>query len=119
MLSIKSFAGVVLASTLTLAPQLAVAAVPSTFVSLDAAQGQLPESITTDEDGNLYISIGTGIGKISPTGALSSFAALPVPAGTFTSGLKFGPDGRLYACQGSKKRIIALDPASGVISVLV
>ncbi len=97
MLSIKSFAGVVLASTLTLAPQLAVAATPATFVSLDPSQGQLPESITTDEDGNLYISIGTGIGRISPTGALSSFAALPVPAGTFTSGLKFGPDGHLYA----------------------
>jgi len=29
------------------------------------------------------------------------------------SGLEFGPDGRLYACQGSKKRVIAIDPATG------
>jgi sugar lactone lactonase YvrE len=27
------------------------------------------------------------------------------------SGLKFGPDGRLYACQGAKKRLIAFDLA--------
>lgn len=29
------------------------------------------------------------------------------------SGLEFGPDGRLYGCNGSKKRLIAIDPASG------
>lgn len=97
MLTIKSFAGVALVSTLTLAPQLAVAATPSTFKSLDPAQGQLPESITTDTAGNLYVSIGTSVGKVTPAGVLSTFATLPVPAGTFTSGLKFGPDGYLYA----------------------
>ncbi len=97
MLTIKLFAGVALASSLCLAPQLAVAATPSTLVALDPAQGQLPESITTDDDGNLYISIGTSVGKVTPAGVLSTFATLPVPAGTFTSGLKFGPDGYLYA----------------------
>jgi enterochelin esterase family protein len=34
------------------------------------------------------------------------------------SGLEFGPDGRLYACQGSKKRIIAIQPADGTIEVI-
>jgi enterochelin esterase-like enzyme/sugar lactone lactonase YvrE len=29
------------------------------------------------------------------------------------SGLEFGPDGRLYGCNGPKKRLIAIDPASG------
>jgi sugar lactone lactonase YvrE/enterochelin esterase-like enzyme len=29
------------------------------------------------------------------------------------SGLKFGPDGWLYGCQGAKSRVIAIDPASG------
>lgn len=96
-MSIKSFAGVTLASTLALTPQIAAAAAPATFVSLDPAQGQLPESMTSDSAGNLYISIGTTVGKISPAGALSSFASLPVPGGTFTTGLKFGPDGYLYA----------------------
>jgi enterochelin esterase-like enzyme/sugar lactone lactonase YvrE len=32
------------------------------------------------------------------------------------SGLEFGPDGRLYACQGSKKRVIAIDPATGAVT---
>lgn len=97
MMSIKSFAGVTLASTLTLAPQLASAATPANFVALDPAQGQLPESMTSDAAGNLYVSIGTSVGKITPAGALSTFATLPVPGGTFTTGLKFGPDGYLYA----------------------
>ncbi|MEY3175013.1 MAG: Gluconolactonase precursor [Planctomycetota bacterium] len=34
------------------------------------------------------------------------------------SGLEFGPDGRLYACQGSQKRIIAIQPADGQIEVI-
>jgi enterochelin esterase family protein len=34
------------------------------------------------------------------------------------SGLEFGPDGRLYACQGSRKRIIAIHPADGTIEVI-
>ncbi len=29
------------------------------------------------------------------------------------SGLEFGPDGRLYGCQGGKQRVIAIDPATG------
>ncbi|MFM8579667.1 MAG: alpha/beta hydrolase-fold protein [Planctomycetaceae bacterium] len=29
------------------------------------------------------------------------------------SGMEFGPDGRLYACQGSKKRVIAINPSTG------
>jgi enterochelin esterase family protein len=31
------------------------------------------------------------------------------------SGLKFGPDGLLYGCQGAKSRVISLDGASGAI----
>lgn len=34
------------------------------------------------------------------------------------SGLKFGPDGRLYACQGAKKRLIAIDLATKAIDVI-
>ena len=97
MMNIKSFAGLTLASTLSLAPQLASAAPPATLVSLNPALGQLPESITSDAAGNLYISIGTSIGKVTPAGVLSTFADLPVPGGSFTTGLKFGPDGYLYA----------------------
>ena len=31
------------------------------------------------------------------------------------SGLKFGPDGLLYACQGAKSRVISIDPQSGAV----
>jgi len=34
------------------------------------------------------------------------------------SGLKFGPDGRLYACHGGKKHIVAIDLSSGKIEVI-
>lgn len=97
MLRLDWFAGIALASAVVLVPEVAAAATPTEFVALDPNQGQLPESITTDDDGNLYVSIGTNIGKITPSGAFSIFAEIPVPAGTFTSGLKFGPDGYLYA----------------------
>ena len=31
------------------------------------------------------------------------------------SGLKFGPDGLMYGCQGAKDRVISLDPISGAV----
>ena len=31
------------------------------------------------------------------------------------SGMKFGPDGLLYGCQGAKKRVISIDPRSGLL----
>jgi enterochelin esterase family protein len=34
------------------------------------------------------------------------------------SGLKFGPDGRLYGCQGAKNRVISIDPSSGAVKVV-
>lgn len=41
--------------------------------------------------------MGTTIGKVSPAGVLSTFAEIPIAAGSFVTGLKFGPDGNLYA----------------------
>ena len=31
------------------------------------------------------------------------------------SGLKFGPDGLMYGCQGAKSRVVSLDPKSGAV----
>ena len=31
------------------------------------------------------------------------------------SGLKFGPDGMLYGCQGAKKLVVSIDPSSGAV----
>lgn len=34
------------------------------------------------------------------------------------SGLEFGPDGRLYGCQGAKQRVVSIDPATGAVATL-
>ncbi len=72
----------------------------------------------SDAEGNFYffdLGKGTAIQKISPDGKLSDF----IKDAPKCSGLKFGPDGRLYACtQGPKKQLIAMDVPSGKITVL-
>jgi sugar lactone lactonase YvrE/enterochelin esterase-like enzyme len=59
----------------------------------------------TDAEGNLLFSDlkANAIYKIALDGTKTKIADEP------GSGLKWGPDGRLYACQGSKKRLVALD----------
>ncbi|TWU06424.1 alpha/beta hydrolase-fold protein [Stieleria varia] len=34
------------------------------------------------------------------------------------SGMEFGPDGLIYACQGSQNRVISIDPKSGSVNVI-
>ena len=71
-----------------------------------------------DADGNFYffdLGKGVGIQKISAEGKVSTF----IDATPKCSGLKFGPDGRLYACtQGPKKQVVAIEVPSGKITVL-
>ena len=71
-----------------------------------------------DADGNFYfmdLGKGTAIQKISPDGKVSDF----IRNAPKCSGLKFGPDGRLYACtQGPKKQVVAIEVPSGKITVL-
>ena len=73
----------------------------------------------SDAEGNFYffdLGKGTAIQKISPDGKLTDF----IKDAPKCSGLKFGPDGRLYACtQGPKKQLIAMEVPSGKITVLV
>jgi len=70
----------------------------------------------TDEAGNFYFSDmrppAAGVYKVAPDGTKTKLSDEGV------SGLKFGPDGRLYACQGAKKRLIAITPATGAVEVM-
>jgi enterochelin esterase family protein len=69
-----------------------------------------------DSDGNLYVSDlggGTGLHRIAVDGSVSVFNREL----TGISGLKSGPDGRLYACHNREKRVIAI-AKDGTVEVL-
>jgi enterochelin esterase family protein len=70
----------------------------------------------TDAEGNfLFCDMrgdAAGIYKIALDGTKTKLSDESV------SGMKLGPDGRLYCCQGAKKRLIAIDLATKAIEVL-
>src|SRR6266481_225263 len=76
------------------------------------------DAACADGEGNFYffdLGKGTGIQRISSDGKVATFMENTPKC----SGLKFGPDGRLYACtQGPKKQVVALEVPSGRITVL-
>ena len=65
----------------------------------------------TDAEGNFYFSDmkEPAVYKISVDGVRTKVSSEGV------SGLEFGPDGLLYACQGSKKRVISINPKDGEV----
>jgi enterochelin esterase family protein len=74
------------------------------------------DALATDAAGNFYFcdmrGPTPGIYRIALDGTKTKISDEVV------SGLKFGPDGRLYACQGAKKRLVAIAPANGEVEVL-
>ena len=86
-------------------------AVLSLVASFNPALGQLPESVTVDAAGNFYLSMANTVQKLTPDGQLALFAQLPIPSGAFATGVKFGPDGDLYAGSGG------FDPAQDAANV--
>jgi len=76
---------------------------PTVVVSFDPALNQLPESMTSDNDGNLYASNRSGaIQKIDlRAGTFVTVATVPLPARAALTGIKFGPDGLLYVASAS------------------
>ena len=73
------------------------------------------DALCTDAEGNLYFCDmkAPAIYRINAAdGARTEIAKESV------SGLEFGPDGLLYACQGSQKRIISIDLKSGEVKAV-
>jgi sugar lactone lactonase YvrE len=70
----------------------------SVLVPFDPMLGELPEAMTLDAAGNLYLSMVSGeIKRVTPDGQPSTFAMLPSPGEEgFVTGLAFGPDGGLF-----------------------
>ncbi|HEY4014356.1 MAG TPA: hypothetical protein VGM06_13525 [Polyangiaceae bacterium] len=67
-----------------------------TLAAFDPTLGQIPESVTTDHEGNLFFSWASTstIQKRTPDGTITPFGTLPIPV--FTLGVKVGPDGCVY-----------------------
>jgi sugar lactone lactonase YvrE len=84
----------------TLLPATAALAHPPVTVlqTFDPMQGQLPESITADDAGNLYFSLGGTLREYTTDHQLITLATIPVPVaqGAATLGVKVGPDGFIY-----------------------
>jgi enterochelin esterase family protein len=55
---------------------------------------------------------GTGIYRLEADGTRTKLSDESV------SGMKFGPDGKLYACQGAQRRLIAIDLSTRQVSVI-
>ena len=74
------------------------------------------DALATDDAGNFYFcdmrGTAPGIYRLALDGTKAKLSDEVV------SGLKFGPDGRFYACQGAKKRLIAITPATGAVEVI-
>ncbi len=73
------------------------------------------EAGCADPEGNFYFSDlkAPAIYRIGVDGTRSKVT------GEGVSGLKFGPDGWLYGCQGVKKRVIAINPVGGIVREVV
>ena len=79
---------------------------------------QFTDAACGDAEGNFYfadVARGNSINKVSLDGKVTAF----VENTPRISGLKFGPDGRLYACaQAPKKQVVAFEVPSGKMTVL-
>ncbi len=104
-----------------LAPMASAQDMPLTQVLIDGEAWQLvseghqfTDGFTADADGNFYfadVKGGTTINKIAVDGTVSVFS----DNAPRISGMQFGPDGRMYACQGGQSgRIVAFDSAGNV-----
>jgi sugar lactone lactonase YvrE len=100
------------------------------LATFDAAAGQIPESLTTDREGDLFFSWASTstIQKRTPDGTITTFGTLPIPV--FTLGVKVGPDRCVYTVStslsatvgaflwricapGQVEQVAALDPSGG------
>lgn len=94
---------------------------PITQLLIDGEEWQMvadgmgfADGTCADAAGNLYFSDlkAPGIFRLSPDGSKT----LMIAEGA--SGLKFGPDGRLYGCQNGKKQVVVFDLATKKMEVL-
>jgi sugar lactone lactonase YvrE len=73
---------------------------PQPVVLASFVSGQdIPESVTTDDSGTVYVSNGNTVQFLPPGGVLATFGTLPLPIAAL--GVKVGPDGCVYNASSS------------------
>jgi len=94
----------------------------SQLVTFDPAANELPESITTDDDGRVFFSLINGqIRQLMPNHSSVTIATVPVPEGGTMTGIKVGPDGLIYTTTSSfsvtqpAAFVWRTDPATGLV----
>ena len=69
------------------------------ILPFDPESGEIPESITQDDDGTLYWSMSNSVWKRTPEGEVSQMGTLPIAA--YALGVKIGPDHCVYTVSTS------------------
>ena len=72
---------------------------------------------TADDKGNFYFSdmrSEQGLFRVDAAGKVASF----LKGATGISGMKFGPDGKLYACRARTRELVCIDVKTSEITVL-
>lgn len=100
-LSLRALLPVSIAIAVACTSASADAASLTKVADFNPALGQLPESITSDGAGNLFMSMRNTVQRLTPGGVLSTYATLPVPSGVLAAGLKFDDEGDLFVATGS------------------
>ena len=91
--------------------------IPDEGWQLAAFGHEFTDAPTADADGNFYYSdlrSEQGLYKIIPQGKV----VLYLKGMTGISGMKFGPDGKIYACRARTRELVSIDPESSKMTVL-
>lgn len=86
--------------------------IPGESWEVVAEQVGFADAPCADSEGNFYYSDMKAPAVYRLAAADSARTELCAES---VSGLEFGPDGLLYACQGAQNRVISIDPQSGAI----
>tara|TARA_B100001250_G_scaffold63006_1_gene49482 strand:- start:2129 stop:3079 length:951 start_codon:yes stop_codon:yes gene_type:complete len=91
--------------------------IPGEDWELISHQNGFTDAPTADNKGNFYFSdmqSDHGLLKVTPQGEVSHY----LKGATGISGMKFGPNGKLYACRAKTHEVVVINPKNDKIKVL-